>query len=64
MLVANNARAPGFQHWDDSVKAYVVDCTLGVEGPRKENFNMRWIGSLVSDAFRDPCSRRYLHLSS
>lgn len=40
------------RHWDDSIKAYVVDCKLGVDGPRKANFNMRWIGSLVADAFR------------
>jgi fructose-1,6-bisphosphatase I len=41
-----------FRHWDDAIKAYVLDCTLGADGPRKENFNMRWIGSLVADAFR------------
>ncbi len=41
-----------FRHWDDAVKAYVLDCTLGTDGPRKDNFNMRWIGSLVADAFR------------
>ncbi len=41
-----------FRHWDDSIKAYVLDCTLGQEGPRQEDFNTRWIGSLVADAFR------------
>ncbi len=41
-----------FRHWDDSIKAYVLDCTLGKEGPRQEDFNTRWIGSLVADAFR------------
>jgi fructose-1,6-bisphosphatase I len=41
-----------FRHWDDSIKAYVLDCTLGKDGPRKEDFNTRWIGSLVADAFR------------
>jgi fructose-1,6-bisphosphatase I len=41
-----------FRHWDDSIKAYVLDCTLGAEGPRKDDFNTRWIGSLVADAFR------------
>jgi fructose-1,6-bisphosphatase I len=41
-----------FRHWDDAIKAYVLDCTLGADGPRKEDFNTRWIGSLVADAFR------------
>ncbi len=41
-----------FRHWDDAIKAYVLDCTLGQDGPRQEDFNTRWIGSLVADAFR------------
>jgi fructose-1,6-bisphosphatase I len=41
-----------FRYWDDAIKAYVIDCKLGAEGPRKADFNMRWIGSLVADAFR------------
>ncbi len=38
--------------WEDAVKAYVIDCTLGTDGPRKANFNTRWLGSLVAEAFR------------
>ncbi len=41
-----------FRYWDDAIKAYVIDCKLGADGPRKADFNMRWIGSLVADAFR------------
>ena len=41
-----------FRHWDDSIKAYVLDCTFGKDGPRQEDFNTRWTGSLVADAFR------------
>jgi fructose-1,6-bisphosphatase I len=41
-----------FRYWDDSIKAYVIDCKLGADGPRHADFNMRWIGSLVADAFR------------
>ncbi len=41
-----------FRYWDDSMKAYVIDCKLGADGPRNSDFNMRWIGSLVADAFR------------
>jgi fructose-1,6-bisphosphatase I len=44
--------ASNFRHWDDAIKAYVLDCTLGSDGPRQEDFNTRWIGSLVADAFR------------
>jgi fructose-1,6-bisphosphatase I len=63
MLVKRNVEVPkvtreygvnssNFRHWDDSIKAYVLDCTLGADGPRSDDFNTRWIGSLVADAFR------------
>jgi fructose-1,6-bisphosphatase I len=41
-----------FRYWDASIKAYVIDCKLGKDGPRQADFNMRWVGSLVADAFR------------
>ena len=41
-----------FRYWDDAIKAYVLDCKLGADGPRKIDFNMRWIGSLVAETFR------------
>ncbi|MBV1700849.1 MAG: class 1 fructose-bisphosphatase [Hyphomicrobiales bacterium] len=44
--------ASNYRHWDRAVRAYVDDCVSGVEGPREKNFNMRWIGSLVAEAFR------------
>lgn len=44
---ASNAR-----HWPDPVRAYVDDCVMGEEGPRGKNFNMRWIASMVADAYR------------
>ncbi len=44
---ASNAR-----HWPDPVRAYVDDCVMGDEGPRGKNFNMRWIASMVADAYR------------
>src|SRR5262249_41439537 len=40
------------RYWDDAMKAYIAGCKLGAEGPRMADFNMRWIGSLVADAFR------------
>jgi fructose-1,6-bisphosphatase I len=44
--------ASNFRFWDDAIKAYVIDCTLGEEGPRRANFNTRWLASLVAEAFR------------
>ncbi|HTV33022.1 MAG TPA: class 1 fructose-bisphosphatase [Methylocella sp.] len=44
---ASNAR-----HWDVPVQAFIDDCKQGSEGPLKRNFNMRWTGSLVADAYR------------
>ncbi len=40
------------RHWDAAIKSYIVDCKMGLDGPRKADFNMRWVGSLVADAFR------------
>jgi fructose-1,6-bisphosphatase I len=44
--------ASNFRFWDDAMKAYITGCMLGSDGSRKADFNMRWIGSLVADAFR------------
>lgn len=40
------------RHWDPPVRAFVDECLAGVEGPANRNFNMRWIGSLVAEAYR------------
>jgi fructose-1,6-bisphosphatase I len=40
------------RHWSSAVRAYIDDCTAGANGERGENFNMRWIGSLVAEAYR------------
>jgi fructose-1,6-bisphosphatase I len=44
---ASNAR-----HWRAPVGRYIDECMKGEEGPVGRNFNMRWIGSLVADAYR------------
>lgn len=44
--------ASNYRHWDEAVRLYVDDCIKGEEGPRGRNFNMRWIASLVADAYR------------
>jgi fructose-1,6-bisphosphatase I len=40
------------RHWNAAVQAYVNQCLLGAAGEHGEDFNMRWIGSLVAEAYR------------
>lgn len=44
--------ASNHRYWRAPVRRYVDDCLAGAEGPRGANFNMRWAGALVADAFR------------
>ena len=44
---ASNAR-----HWDSGMAAYVADLVAGEIGPRGQDFNMRWLASLVAEAYR------------
>jgi len=44
---ASNAR-----HWMRGVRTYIEDCLAGTTGPRGVDFNMRWIASLVAEAYR------------
>jgi fructose-1,6-bisphosphatase I len=59
--------ASNYRHWDIAIQTYVDDLVAGVAGPRGADFNMRWIASLVAEAFRilnrggvflDPADRR------
>ncbi len=40
------------RYWETPVKRYVEECVAGDEGPRGENFNMRWIASMVAEVHR------------
>ena len=40
------------RHWPDYVKTYLGDLNAGKDGPREQDFNMRWVGSLVAEAYR------------
>jgi fructose-1,6-bisphosphatase I len=40
------------RHWDEPIRIYVDDCLRGAEGPRGQDFNMRWIASMVAEAHR------------
>ncbi|WP_322047026.1 class 1 fructose-bisphosphatase [Paraburkholderia sp. J67] len=44
---ASNAR-----HWHEPVQKYIGELNEGKDGPRGENFNMRWIASMVADVHR------------
>jgi len=44
--------ASNYRHWDTPVRTWFDDCLAGAEGPRGENFNMRWIASMVAEAHR------------
>jgi fructose-1,6-bisphosphatase I len=38
--------------WEPPVKRYIDECLAGTDGPRKENFNMRWVASMVAEVHR------------
>ncbi len=44
--------ASNYRHWPKPVRAYIDDCYSGETGPRGENFNMRWVASLVAETHR------------
>ena len=40
------------RHWNAAVRAYIDQCLLGAGGECGEDFNMRWVASLVAEAYR------------
>lgn len=40
------------RHWSPPVRRYIDECIQGADGPRGENFNMRWTASMVADIHR------------
>jgi fructose-1,6-bisphosphatase I len=40
------------RHWSGAIQAYFADCVEGEDGPRGQDFNMRWIASLVAECHR------------
>jgi fructose-1,6-bisphosphatase I len=40
------------RHWNGAVRNYIDECLMGSAGPRGCDFNMRWIASLVAEAYR------------
>jgi len=44
--------ASNSRFWEPAVKRYVDECLAGAPGPRGDDFNMRWIASLVAETHR------------
>jgi fructose-1,6-bisphosphatase I len=44
--------ASNYRHWAPSVRAFIDDCVKGKEGPIGQDQNMRWVASLVAEAYR------------
>jgi fructose-1,6-bisphosphatase I / sedoheptulose-1,7-bisphosphatase len=44
--------ASNSRFWEPPVKRYVDECLAGSTGPRGQDFNMRWIASMVAEAHR------------
>ena len=40
------------RYWEAPVQRYVDECLKGKEGPRGDNFNMRWVASMVAEVHR------------
>jgi fructose-1,6-bisphosphatase I/sedoheptulose-1,7-bisphosphatase len=44
--------ASNSRFWEPPIRRYVEECLAGKNGPRQQDFNMRWIASMVADAHR------------
>jgi fructose-1,6-bisphosphatase I len=44
--------ASNYRHWDPPFRVWFDDCIAGCDGPRGQDFNMRWIASMVAEAHR------------
>ena len=40
------------RHWEAPMKKYIDELLAGKAGPRKRDFNMRWVASMVADVHR------------
>ena len=41
-----------YRHWNHSIRYFIDDCISGTDGPFGVDFDMRWIASLVAEAYR------------
>lgn len=57
MTVPENAstfaiNASNERFWEPPVRRYVQECLAGATGPRGRDFGMRWVASLIAEAYR------------
>lgn len=38
--------------WEPAIRQYIQDCEQGKDGPLGQDYNMRWVGSMVADFHR------------
>lgn len=38
--------------WEKPIQRYVAECVAGDSGPRRKDFNMRWVASMVAEVHR------------
>lgn len=46
------ANTSNYRHWSPPLRAFVDDCVAGTEGTWAGDFNTRWVGALVGEAYR------------
>jgi fructose-1,6-bisphosphatase I len=44
--------ASNYRHWPLPVRCFVEECLAGSDGPRGVDYNTRWLGAVVSEAYR------------
>jgi len=44
--------ASNSRHWEPPVRRYIGELLAGKDGPRGQDFNMRWVASMVADVHR------------
>lgn len=44
--------ASNYRHWPVAIRDYIDDLIAGTAGPRCKDFNMRWVASMVAEAYR------------
>ncbi len=57
MVLPDNAatfaiNASNERFWEPPVRRYVKECLAGKTGPRRRDFGMRWVASLIAEAYR------------
>jgi fructose-1,6-bisphosphatase I len=40
------------RHWPLAIRAFVEECVAGADGPRGTDYNTRWLGAVVAEAYR------------